>query len=161
MDDIRFEKAVVLVLMNEGGYVNDPDDPGGETNFGISKRSYPHLNIEKLTRSEAVEIYERDWWIGCNIRHIENDTLAFKVFDIAVNVGAKRAGKWLQQAVVIGGKNIAVDGIIGAATIKAANETDAAFLLIHFMHEAYNHYQKLAQKHPQYIDGWINRLWKL
>ena len=60
--DERFLVAVEVVLTHEGGYTNNPADPGGETNYGISKRSYPQLDIKALTREQAVEIYRQDWW---------------------------------------------------------------------------------------------------
>lgn len=58
----KFEMAIDFVLPAEGGYINDPVDPGGETNFGISKRKYPNVNIKDLTVSDAVAIYRRDYW---------------------------------------------------------------------------------------------------
>ena len=51
-----FEEAVKQVLKHEGGYVNDPVDPGGETNMGISKKAYPYLNIKELTEKDAIDI---------------------------------------------------------------------------------------------------------
>jgi lysozyme family protein len=58
----EFLTAVERVLADEGGYVCNPSDPGGETNFGITKRSYPDLDIKGLTREDAIAIYWRDWW---------------------------------------------------------------------------------------------------
>ena len=58
--DERFLKAVGEVLENEKGYVNDPADPGGETKYGIIKRSYPNLDMAKLTMEQVLEIYYRD-----------------------------------------------------------------------------------------------------
>jgi hypothetical protein len=58
----HFERAVAFVLRHEGGYVNDPRDPGGETKYGISKRAYPRLDIKGLTEADAKEIYRRDYW---------------------------------------------------------------------------------------------------
>jgi hypothetical protein len=58
----KFEMAIDFVLPAEGGYVNDPADPGGETNFGISKRKYPDINIKDLTVAGAITIYRRDYW---------------------------------------------------------------------------------------------------
>ena len=49
------------LIEREGGYVNDPDDPGGETKFGISKRAYPHLDIKNLTEEHAADIYYNDY----------------------------------------------------------------------------------------------------
>lgn len=50
------------MINREGVYVNDPYDPGGETKYGICKRSYPNLNIKELTLEEAKKIYHRDFW---------------------------------------------------------------------------------------------------
>ncbi len=58
----NFEKAMTFIFKWEGGYVNDGNDPGGETNFGISKRAYPNLDIKNLTKDEAKQIYYRDYW---------------------------------------------------------------------------------------------------
>jgi lysozyme family protein len=156
--DSKFEAAVELVLKHEGGYVNDPADPGGETNFGISKRSYPKLDIKKLSRAEAVEIYRNDWWIRHNYRHIFNETLAAKVFDIAVNVGAARANRWLQGAAGALGSDIMIDGVVGPKTLMAVNTLDAAALLGQFMRAAYRHYRWLGQRMPTFEKGWIDRL---
>ena len=89
-----FETALKFVLKWEGGYSNDPNDPGGETKYGISKRSYPELDISKLTLKQAKEIYYQNYWlkIGC-------DELPYPfnivVFDTAVNMGRRRAMEFL------------------------------------------------------------------
>ena len=59
---MTFDAAFDRLIWHEGGYANDPDDPGGETNWGISKRAYPNLVIKALTREQAREIYQRDFW---------------------------------------------------------------------------------------------------
>lgn len=59
----KFERAFSCVLQNEGVYVNDPSDSGGETKYGISKRSYPNLDIKNLTLEEAKKIYFCDYWL--------------------------------------------------------------------------------------------------
>lgn len=61
MDD--FVRSMIFIIKWEGGYVNDPNDPGGETKFGISKRAFPHLDILSLTFDQALEIYRREYWI--------------------------------------------------------------------------------------------------
>ena len=58
-----FDKAMNFVGLMEGGYVNDPIDKGGETKYGISKRSYPNLDIKNLTKEQAREIYYKDFWL--------------------------------------------------------------------------------------------------
>ncbi len=89
----NFDRAVSIILKIEGGYVNDPADAGGETNYGISKRSYPQEDIKGMTPARATEIYRRDFWLP------ECDALpwplALYVFDVAVNSGASRARSFL------------------------------------------------------------------
>src|SRR5690606_21344731 len=119
--DERFLRAVEVVLKHEGGYVHDPRDPGGETKYGISKRSYPELDIARLTREDAIAIYYRDWWQRYGYDRLQNDAIATKLLDMAVNMGPATAHRLLQEALVFLGYDIAVDGIIGLQTIGAAN----------------------------------------
>jgi len=111
-----FDAAVKMVLKHEGGYVNHPSDPGGETNFGISKRAYPDVDIANLTEEEAAEIYRADYW-----GKIKGDLLpvpvAILIFDWAVNSGVSRAVKALQTAV-----GADADGILGSRTVAAVVE---------------------------------------
>ena len=58
----NFETAINRILSHEGGYVDNPADPGGRTQWGISQRSYPNLDIKSLTRDQAIALYERDFW---------------------------------------------------------------------------------------------------
>lgn len=110
-----FLAAVAVVLEEEGGYTPGlPDDPGGETNFGISKRSYPNLNIFTLTKAQAIEIYRRDFWDAINLSAIPQK-VALVVFDSAVNQGTGTAARILQAAL-----GVAQDGVVGPATAKAA-----------------------------------------
>jgi hypothetical protein len=88
----NFDRALAFVLKWEGGYVNDPDDPGGETRFGISKRAYPTLNIKDLTLDQAKEIYRRDYWQKSGAQNMAWP-LCLVVFDTAVNCGVNRAGR--------------------------------------------------------------------
>lgn len=118
-----FAHCVEIVLSHEGGYVHDPRDPGGETRWGISKRAYPSLDIAKLTRSDAVEIYRQDYW-----NRIGGDELpqgvALIVFDCAVNQGVGYAARCLQQAL-----GVAVDRVIGPVTRDAAMRSDQRQLI--------------------------------
>ena len=76
MYSFKFEKAFKYVIYNEGGYVNDPSDLGGETKYGISKRSYPNLDIKHLTLEQARKIYFCDYWLKGKFEQISDDTLA-------------------------------------------------------------------------------------
>lgn len=82
---------------SNGGYTNDPNDLGGETKFGISKRAYPDLDIKNLTAEKALEIYARDYWDKCACDAIPFP-LCVVVFDSAVNCGVSRALGWLKDA---------------------------------------------------------------
>jgi len=81
-----FDAAFNIVVNAEGGYVNDPKDPGGETKYGISKRSYPQLDIANITLEQAKAIYLRDYWheLACELMPWE---FALITFDCAVNQG--------------------------------------------------------------------------
>ena len=144
-----FDVAVELILKHEGGYVNDPRDNGGETNFGISKRAYPHLDIRNLTREQAIAIYKRDYWDKCRCDEMPSG-LALSVFDMAVNAGNNRAIRILQY--VLG---VAVDGIIGSKTLEAAsksNDTD----IYEYANQRLEFYQSL-KTWPTFGRGWTRR----
>lgn len=157
-----FELAIVTILKHEGCYVNDPNDPGGETKYGISKRSYPQLDIRNLTEEQAKEIYYRDWWDRYRYGGINDQALATKIFDMAVNLGARQAHKLLQRAAneVIGHQNIAEDGIIGPQTLAAVNSVDSKRLLSALRNHQSNYYRELARKNSslaKFLRGWLNR----
>jgi lysozyme family protein len=148
---MSFDSLIDRVLSHEGGYVNDPRDPGGETKFGIAKRSYPLLDIKNLTRSQAVEIYRRDFW-----QRVNGDSLppfvAFQVLDAAVNHGIGNAVRWLQRAV-----GVADDGVIGPITMAAVKRMDAADLVLQFNAERLEFYTKLSTW-DAFGRGWARRL---
>lgn len=115
---MNFDEAFELLIDHEGGYVNHPNDPGGETKFGISKRAYPNEDIARLTLERAKQIYRRDYW-----DKVEADALPpeirFDVFDVAVNSGVRTAIRMLQRAAFA-----EVDGVLGPRTrmaIKSMN----------------------------------------
>lgn len=108
------DDCITLILKHEGGYVNDPRDPGGETKYGISKRAYPARDIAALTEQQARDIYARDYWAPCKCSELP-PALALCVFDAAVNQGAGYAAKLLQQVL-----NVKIDGKIGPQTIEKA-----------------------------------------
>ena len=158
--DERFLQAVEVVLAHEGGYVNDPRDPGGETKYGISKRSYPELDIARLTCEDAIAIYYRDWWQRYGYGRLQDEAVATKIFDMAVNMGPVTAHRLLQEALVFLGYDIAVDGIIGPQTIAAANKADPMRLLQVLRWMAAHHYYRIADQRPQsraFLVGWLRR----
>lgn len=155
-----FEEAIVKLLKDEGGYVNHKNDRGGETNFGITKRSYPHVDIKNLTVEGAKEIYHRDFWATGPYDKIVHHALAEKVFNTAVNAGAQRAFKLLQQAANACGGKLIVDGAIGPKSIAAINALDGSKLLDEYRIEQANFYYMLVAKDPSqqvFLKGWLAR----
>jgi lysozyme family protein len=112
----RFNECFTRLLGNEGGYVNNPKDPGGETNWGISKRSYPTLDIKNLTQDDAKAIYKRDFWDKCRCDDLPVE-LDFALFDCAVNSGVKQAIILLQRAL-----GVTEDGVFGKMTEHAVSK---------------------------------------
>lgn len=112
---MTFDQVFDKLINHEGGYVFNPHDPGGETKFGISKRSYPHLDIHSLTLADAKTIYRRDFWDRAQCDKLHPD-LAFDLFDGAVNSGIGQAIRWLQRAV-----GVADDGVVGPLTLASIN----------------------------------------
>jgi lysozyme family protein len=125
---MNFDEAFALLIPREGGYVNDPNDPGGETKFGISKRSYPHLDIANLTLEQAKVIYLTDYWNKALCPSFP-DPLRFQLFDTAVNSGARQAVVLLQRAL-----GVTDDGIAGSKTMEAvASVSSVPALTIRFL----------------------------
>lgn len=156
-----FDKAIPTVLRHEGGYVHDADDAGGETNFGICKRSYPDLDVSHLTRAEATAIYHRDFWTPLALDDVRSQQVATKVLDTAVLIGKQRAVKFLQRAVQsAGGGIVPVDGCIGPTTLKAVNAASPILLLEDYRHLLATYYEGLAESIPtnqKFLNGWLTR----
>ena len=148
-----FDLAVGFVLKTriEGGYVNDPRDPGGETNFGISKRSYPKVNIRDLTRDEAIAIYRRDYWEGADCDKLPAK-IGIALFDGAVNQGVGTSKKLLQSAA-----GVMADGNIGPKTLAAIRSADVEELLTQFLAHRMRRYAFTANA-ATYMRGWSNRI---
>lgn len=87
----RFDRFFTRLVDVEKGYVNDPDDDGKETKFGISRNAYPEEDIKNMTLARAKELYRRDYYIPMGIDEIEDERLAWQVFDYGVNAGVPRA----------------------------------------------------------------------
>lgn len=159
----KFEKAFEYVIENEGGYVHDPQDSGGETKYGISKRSYPSLNIKELTLEDAKEIYHRDFWLKGKFEEITDINVAIKLFDLSVNVGMTQSNRLIQRALRSVGEVVTEDGIIGPITLAAVNKSPTRELLAALKSEAAGYYRLLAQANPgqkKFLNGWLNRTYR-
>lgn len=153
-----FNQAIQVVLANEGGYSFNPADPGGETNFGISKRAYPNLDIKHLTQSQAEEIYRHDYWL---FGDLNSQAVATKMLDMGVNMGLKHGISIGQEATVKLGSNIKVDGEWGPKTEAALNSLDEVPLLSEIRTEQSMYYTNLVAQKPQFypfLRGWLRRV---
>lgn len=139
------------VLGHEGQYVNDPDDPGGETKWGISKRSYPHLNIKDLTREEAIELYRVDFWEPTHT-DVLPDAMDYQMLDSAVNSGIHNSIRFLQRAL-----KVADDGHFGPHSKSALRKADLNDTLFRFIGYRLDFMTRLKnwQHHGK---GWARRI---
>ncbi len=178
----HFEKAIKTILHHEGGFVDDPDDPGGTTNFGVSIRylkqrgdldgdgvldgdldgdgDIDYDDIKNMTQAQAEDLYRTGFWDKNKLSEIDEYIIAERQFDMVVNMGPRQAGKIIQRACNYFGKGLTVDGIAGPATFRAVNSIDANKLLreIRFNHAKF--YLDLIAVKPKlakYKNGWLRR----
>ena len=148
-------KAFEKVIGHEGGYVNDKNDRGGETKYGISKRAYPNVDIASLTIDDARKIYFKDYWEKNRVEELPKD-IRFCYFDMCVNMGGGRACKILQQTANAKGAKLIEDGRIGRNTIKGSQSVGLQRL------KSYRvlYYARIVIKKPsqeKYWYGWFRR----
>jgi lysozyme family protein len=144
-------KMIGRVLGHEGKYVNNPKDPGGETNWGISKRSYPHINIRMLTRDAAIQIYQTDFWDRI---HADNlcDGVAYQLLDFAVNSGIETAVRYFQRAL-----GVADDGHWGKFSQAAADSTSETDQIMGILAERLDFMTRLSNW-DNASRGWSRRI---
>lgn len=161
----RLSHALDFTLRWEGGYVNDPDDPGGATNKGVTQAVYdtwrakqklPKQPVRKIAQSEVMAIYENGYWNACQCGGLPAP-VDLVVFDSAVNCGVGRAARWLQRAL-----GVAEDGNIGPRTLAAAREFGTPLELARKVSVSRAaHYTKIISENPtlkKFHNGWTNRL---
>lgn len=143
MSNENFEKMLKFVLQSEGGYVNDPNDLGGETNKGITHNTYnsyrrskglPTRSVKYITDDEVRDIYYNNYFKASGADKIENPQLAFYVFDTAVNMGVSRAKSFLDQS----------------------NGNPETFEQLR--RAKYDEFAKLNPSQQRYLQGWNNRV---
>lgn len=144
-----FDTAFTRLLGHEGGYSNDPRDPGGETNWGISKRSYPNVDIKNLTVEGAKEIYCRDFWDPLGDAPA---AIKFQAFDFAVNSGIQTAVRKLQVAV-----GAADDGHWGAISNNRLMNMDLSDALMAYLALRLRFMASLSTW-PTFGKGWAIRI---
>lgn len=152
---MNFDQAFERLIGHEGGYVNHPSDPGGETMHGITRRvavsnGYNGKMID-LSLDMAKDIAKREYWIPCKADSFDG-AIAFQLFDIAYNHGVSVSAKLLQRAV-----GVADDGIIGPATIAATKKLDEMVVICLINAKRIRFYTSLSTW-PTFGKGWANRV---
>ena len=156
---MSFERALAFVLSQEGGFSNNAKDPGGATNFGITRatlskwrgKNVTREDVRLLTRREASSIYHRQYWQRCKCDQLP-PALAFLMFDAAVNQGVGRAVRFLQKSI-----DTKVDGIIGPNTLEAVRRREPKRVIIEFAARRMRHYGRLSI-FSMFGLGWSRRL---
>ena len=174
-----FEPALQYVLLREGGIEENPNDPGGITNYGISLRTLKETSQEQLrlygipvyvtadtirdlTLQQVYAFYKGEFWDHAPFENIKNQDVTNYIFDACVNMGIAPGIKCAQRAywAVIRNRNtLSDDGILGDVTLEAINSTSSTFLLAAMRSERGGAYRLLAlvKDDKSYLDGWLNR----
>lgn len=160
MTSAGFQRSMPRILAHEGGKVDDPKDPGGRTNQGVTQAVYSAYRIRigasprdvySMDASERDALYKDQYWHA-----IRGDDLPagldYVVFDGAVNSGPARSAKWLQQAL-----GVAVDGHIGSVTLAAIQSKDVADL-IDGICDIRMRFLKSLKDWPRFGRGWTSRV---
>lgn len=151
-----FKIAVQKTLTHEGGYVNNPNDSGGPTKYGITQADMPGVDISTITPEQATAYYAEHYWKPL-YSQISDQTLAEKLFDMGVLFGVGTAVKMLQISMtdVIG---LVSDGAFGPNTLAATNEHgDINSYRIVLLNHAYEVVNRIP-KDAEFLQGWVNRI---
>lgn len=137
------------------GYVNDPDDRGGETKFGVAKNANPDLNITTLTWDGAKAVYYIRYWLAGKCERLP-PRIAVLHFDGCVNHGIARANKFLQRAA-----GVTPDGAVGPVTIAKVARLDQISLANNICNQREQFYRQIVINNPRqakYLNGWLRRI---
>jgi|SRR6516162_6658599 lysozyme family protein len=154
-----FTQAVrELIDVWEGGESDNVADIGGETKFGISKRSYPNVDVGSLTREQAEDIYRRDFW---HYDNVASQPLANKLLSLSVNVGVAEAVTLLQRSLAyVTGKDVTCDGIWGKQTETLVSIVDEDALAKELSARVAAFYALTILRRPAnavFVLGWMRR----
>lgn len=147
---MTFEECVEIILKWEGEYSNHPDDSGGETKFGISKKAYPLLDIKNLNRKHAISIYRQDYYFAVGGDAIPEE-VRLVILSSAVNQGVSFALRAIQSIL-----KVKVDGRLGPKTLEALSKAEPVELKREFLRRQVEQYFSL--KKPVFLKGWILRV---
>ncbi|MVM40667.1 hypothetical protein GO730_28280 [Spirosoma sp. HMF3257] len=168
----NFDKYQPEILKHEGGFVDDPDDPGGATNKGITFATFkahakkdlgiePTLeNLKALTDEQAGIIYKKNYWDTVKGDQIKSSSLGYALYDFNVNAG-KNSVKVMQKTLNEMGANLTVDGGMGDKTVEAINKADPEVLFEKYQANRKQYYKDIIAKNPKlqkFEKGWMKRV---
>jgi lysozyme family protein len=174
----KFDAAIRVVLRHEGGWVSDPADLGGETNFGIStliiqreklspeflgldpKTAFKPGWLKPLTSTAATKVYWLLFWNKYQYDLIDNVDVATKIFDCGVNCGPSRAHVMAQKAANACGQVIKIDGLLGKDTVKAINAVPGPEFMAAMKTQMQNYYLSIIASRPanaKFKNNWMSR----
>ena len=155
----NFEKSLDFLLESEGGFVNNPKDPGGMTNLGVTAatwaqykgRATTEKEMRNLKKSDVTPLYEKKYWDACKCDDLPSG-IDYLVFDFAVNAGPGRAIKTLQKAI-----GVPEDGAIGPVTLQNIDVMEKSELITRFSDAKKEFYESLPT-FPTFGKGWLARI---
>jgi lysozyme family protein len=170
------EKLIADVITKEGGYVDHPNDKGGPTKYGITRKTYADYisnqgngvpptaaQIKAITKAQAADIYKKLYYTRPNI-NLLHEAVQPIIFDMAVNSGPERAVTLLQRELTENGYDIgSIDGIIGKKTIAATDKAIADqghYFINNLVNRRISFYQQIIKNDPSQVvfkNGWIAR----
>lgn len=165
-----FRDFLPTILQHEGGFVDDPDDPGGATNKGITLKTfqaYAHLvgveptlaNLKQITSEQAGIIYYEIYWKGIMGDQITDGQVAQQYVDFYINAGSN-AVRVMQQTVNEMGQTCTVDGAMGPNMLKCINALPGKPLFQGYKINRAEYYENLVKRNPKlgkFLKGWLNR----
>jgi lysozyme family protein len=148
---MSFDQSFNRIIGHEGGYSNDPNDAGGETNWGISKRSYPNEDIKNLTKDQAKAIYLRDFWMPIKAEFLP-DGVGFQLFDFALNSGIRTAVRAYQRAL-----GVVDDGVLGPVSLRVSTQMPPAAQIMGLLSERL-YFMASLKSWKHFNKGWARRI---
>jgi lysozyme family protein len=158
LNGTSFDTCVRITLEIEGGYSNNPNDPGKETNFGISKAAFPNLDIKNLTVEDARKIYYSSFWAPAKCSTLATK-IALPIFDFAVTSGVSRSVKYLQLLV-----GTVPDGDLGSDTLTKIGYYAPSKIANEHLKLRARYYIGLVRQKPsqlEFLEGWVNRILRI
>jgi lysozyme family protein len=155
----NFDHSLKLVLKSEGGYVNNPKDPGGETMMGVTKKAWSTFckrpiadgEMAKLTVADITPFYKALYWDKSYCNQLPTG-IDYMVFDASVNMGVGQSIRLLQKSL-----GCVADGVIGPNTMKLINETNVSNMIDKYSAQKEQFYRSLALFNT-FGKGWLNRV---